>query len=388
MLFKTIVLSIGCLSVAIASQKIGAHRQSSFNVGKTNASGNEKPLIILTVDGGGMRGITSAILIKEIEKKLGNKVVNVVDFFGGTSVGSLIVSMLTAPNKNYDGAFLEGFIKQVGKTVFAKPIKRTIRTLGGLTGSKYSAKPLEDLLKEKLGANTKVGQTKKPVLIVTLDFTHKRPFVFSSLSPDTKRYNLWEAARASSAAPVLFKGHEIQIINGSRRTLVDGGIAAGMSPDLYMLNEIKTKYPKRPVFFISLSAGQDLNPSKTRGKGIFAGSVPKVLKQTIITGLESSIDVTKMTMANEKRIEYHRIDIHLPRDCAYDVDNPSDKNMRCLSQVAQTVVRDEPFNHMVERLQKVLKGHPVDPKAVRAVEPDQFSRPGIATPHSRHTSKK
>ena len=64
----------------------------------------EKKIILLSLDGGGIRGIISCVILKYIEDKLKEihdenaKIGDYVDFIAGTSTGALIASLLLSPS--------------------------------------------------------------------------------------------------------------------------------------------------------------------------------------------------------------------------------------------------------------------------------------------------
>ena len=355
--------------------------QDAIKLTDKNKVSNKDFVVVLAVDGGGIRGIVPAVMIKKIEEEFAHPVTEIFDAFGGTSAGSIAISILNtkdpATQRPYTGVNLVAFIQEIGKKIFARPLKRTIRTVGGVAGSKYSAKPLEDFLKSKLG-ETKISDSIKDLTIVAYDFTNKKTFLFTTGSKKLHDhdYTLWETVRSSTAAPVLFKGHEM-VIGGQRRTMIDGGIGGGMSPDLYLFNEVRKKYPGKKIFFVSLATGQDKNKSKIRGKGVFAGSIPGVLEQTIIQGLEAPIEQGKMILSQDPNVEYHRIDVYLPPECAYPVDNPSPKNLQCLQEVAEDFSKKGPFINMINRLKSVTSGSAFKGGEVKSHD-DEFTNPHLS----------
>ncbi|CAG8443874.1 11424_t:CDS:1 [Scutellospora calospora] len=93
----------------------------------------EDTKFILSIDGGGIRGIIPAKIIAYIEKTVTEKIkeenpeVNIkcadlFDIIAGTSTGSILALSLTVPNDNnrptYDGEFMVKFYKENGNHVF------------------------------------------------------------------------------------------------------------------------------------------------------------------------------------------------------------------------------------------------------------------------------
>ena len=65
---------------------------------------------VLSLDGGGVRGLASVIFLKELEKSLGKTVFELFDFFIGTSAGGLNALHFTINKTSAEE--LEDFIKE------------------------------------------------------------------------------------------------------------------------------------------------------------------------------------------------------------------------------------------------------------------------------------
>ena len=62
--------------------------------------GIKKVVRVLSIDGGGVRGIIPAIILAEIEKRTGKPIAGIFDLISGTSTGGILALGLTAPNEN------------------------------------------------------------------------------------------------------------------------------------------------------------------------------------------------------------------------------------------------------------------------------------------------
>lgn len=323
----------------------------------------EKPVVILSVDGGGVRGMVPVTMIMKMEEQVG-PITEVVDLFAGTSAGSIVVGFLTIPNQQGKQKFTaaEGIklSENAIKNVFQKTTFRTLRTLGGLAGSKYSAKPLEKFLAQYLG-DMKLSDTVKPVLITSVDLKTKEFFNFSTRVAKEwpSMFNLPTrlAIRASTAAPTYFKPLEITLASGAKVTLTDGGLAA-MSPELLALAEARALYPNRKYIMISLSTGRYQGKERIAAKGIFAGSLPKMLKPLIDTTLETQLKLSNMLMELEQKkgdVEYYRIDVAVDK-AGSSLDNVSAKNIQYLQKVGIEAAEKNPiFTKMINRLKEIQK---------------------------------
>lgn len=204
------------------------------------------PKKILSLDGGGIRGALTLGYLKKIETILREKeedqnllLCDYFDLIGGTSTGSIIATMLT-----------------LGKSV--DEIKTMYMELGGLIfGEKrnwwnpldtfkffkaeFSETFLETSLKKYVG-NITIGsdQIKTGLCIVSkrADTNSVWPLINH---PDGKYYlknkniPLWQAIRASSAAPSYFIPQSIDVGGGEIGGFVDGGVSMANNPALTLL---------------------------------------------------------------------------------------------------------------------------------------------------------
>jgi patatin-like phospholipase/acyl hydrolase len=318
-----------------------------------------KPIVVLCIDGGGVRGLIPAIVIEGMEKELGKPITKVTDLVAGTSAGSIIAATLNIPNaageQMYSATEVVGLANGVIKQIFHNSAGRSIRTLGGLTGSKYSAKPLETFLDKYFG-NLKVSQTVKPVLLTSVDLQTNDIFNFSTRLGKAwpSMFNLFvkDGVRASTAAPTFFKPVDLTLASGYKLVLADGGLVA-MSPELLALAEARTLFPNQRYIVISLSTGRYTGKSTIKAKGMSSGSLPQMLKPLITTTLESQLNLSNELMRTQHDVEYYRIDAAVTKEGSA-MDDVSDKNLQNLRNVAANVIATNPnYAKAVARLKEL-----------------------------------
>lgn len=224
---------------------------------KVMAAGDQaKVVTILSVDGGGVRGIIPAIVLAFLEKelqKLDGPDARIADYFdvvAGTSTGGLLTVMLTAPDKDgrplFDGKDLAKFYIDESPKIF--PQKGSIFSkigsgLATVTGPKYDGKYLHSLLRRHLG-DTKLDGALTSVVIPAFDIAHLQPIIFSSFQLENqpaKNALLSDIAIGTSAAPTFFPAHYFETNDGKGGTraynLIDGGVAAN-NPTLLAMNQV------------------------------------------------------------------------------------------------------------------------------------------------------
>ena len=219
---------------------------------------------ILSVDGGGIRGLISALTIAEIEKQLGEKVgkkVRMADYFhlfAGTSTGGLIALALTSP-KQVSAAELASFYTEDGPKIFDRGFGHELGSLFGLSGPKYSLGPLKEAVERRLG-KSKVSEATRDLLVTSYDMTKSEPYFFKrwrALESPDRDFPIAAAALATSAAPTYFPSHGL-----NDRALVDGGVFAA-NPSVAAIAEALGRQSDEParltphdLFLVSIGTGE------------------------------------------------------------------------------------------------------------------------------------
>ena len=197
------------------------------------------PKKILTLDGGGIRGMMTVEVLAGIEKILRDKQKNDklvladwFDFFAGTSTGAIIATCLSL---GMSADEIRSFYLASGEEMFDKAfLLKRFRY-------KYEDEKLAGKLKEVFGATTTLGSSKLRTLLMMVmrNATTDSPWPLSN-NPGAK-YNqldrkdcnlnipLWQLVRASTAAPVYFPPEVIDI-KTHQFVFVDGGITTYNNP--------------------------------------------------------------------------------------------------------------------------------------------------------------
>ena len=173
---------------------------------------------VLSLDGGGFKGMFAAVLLDRLEADLGISVIEHFDLMTGTSTGGIIALGLGAGLRPSE---IVAFYTNHGRSIFAHPRPRTLRRLGR---SKYSAAPLRRALEEAFGDVT-LGDSTVPLAIPAYDLCNDTVYVFRTphapkLLRDG-RERMVDVALATTAAPTYLPAHSLR---GLR--LIDGGMWA------------------------------------------------------------------------------------------------------------------------------------------------------------------
>jgi uncharacterized protein len=228
---------------------------------------------VLSIDGGGIRGIIPAVILAEIEQRLGRTLHNVFDLIAGTSTGGIIaLGIGTSANSGqpYGPADLLQMYEEHGPEIFKKNPLTCVRAF---FGPKYSPAALEKTL-ERFFGKAELSSALTPLLISSYDLATQLPYFFKSHKiAQSSAFNVRvrEAARATSAAPTFFPPFRL-IADGKTHALVDGGIFVN-NPAMAAYAEARNLYPDASEFFIVSVGTGDRNDRityrKAKGWGLF-----------------------------------------------------------------------------------------------------------------------
>ena len=182
---------------------------------------------ILSIDGGGIRGIYPATILAEIEKQLPEPLHKYFDLITGTSTGGIIALGI---GLGYEAAEIVGFYEKYGPKIFGggrkwKAIKHWLST-------KYDNKELEKALEETFGEKH-VGDSYTRLVIPSME-PGEGVYMYKTSHREDFSRDYWrkatEAAMATAAAPTYFPAYT----NETKDILVDGGVWAN-NPILFGL---------------------------------------------------------------------------------------------------------------------------------------------------------
>ncbi|KAJ9550664.1 hypothetical protein OSB04_014709 [Centaurea solstitialis] len=212
-----------------------------------------KLITVLSIDGGGIRGLIPAIILEFLERQLQKidgedaRIADYFDIIAGTSTGGLITSMLAAPNENKRPLFAAKEIKEFYlmkcPKIFPQDCNMLAKIVKNLTGPLYDGNYLRTAIRKKL-KDVKLGDTLTNVAIPTFDIATLQPTIFSTYEMKEKPHlnaKLSDICIATSAAPTYLPAHYFETEDDEGKThkfnLIDGGVAAN-NPTLIAMGEI------------------------------------------------------------------------------------------------------------------------------------------------------
>ncbi|XP_050291662.1 patatin-like protein 3 [Quercus robur] len=218
-----------------------------------------KMVTVLSIDGGGIRGIIPGTLLGFLESKLQEfdgpnaRIADYFDVVAGTSTGGLVTAMLTAPDKDkrpmYAAKDIINFYLENCPKIFPQSrqknfVSSVTSLFGAVVGPKYDGKYLRSLTNGLLG-NLTVKQTLTDVIIPTFDIKLLQPVIFSTNDAklnELKNARLADICIGTSAAPTFLPAHYFETKNAEEKTrsfdLIDGGVAAN-NPTMMAITQIR-----------------------------------------------------------------------------------------------------------------------------------------------------
>lgn len=221
---------------------------------------------ILSIDGGGIRGIIPAMMLSEIEARTGCLIHEMFDMIAGTSTGAIIALGLTKPDGSGSAAYRaqDGvtLYEEVVPLIFGRSLRRKLSTLDGLINERYPTEPVESALQRFLG-ETSLKAALTPVLVTSYDIHRRIPWFFRSwraVDEDDHDFPMKVVARAATAAPTYFAPANLEIGDGNCYSLIDGGVFAN-NPTMCAFVDAMTERPEiRNYLVVSLGTGDSAAP--------------------------------------------------------------------------------------------------------------------------------
>ncbi len=213
---------------------------------------------ILSIDGGGIRGLIPALVLAHIEEKTKKPVSECFDLISGTSTGGILAlgfSKQGEPGQpKYTARDLADIYQSRGQEIFPRSLWKGISSVGGLIDELYSHEGLDRVLDEYFSHDT-LGTGLTKTLITSYDIENREPLFFKSWREEFSSVLMKHAARATSAAPTYFEPALIPI-GDTVKALVDGGVFIN-SPSVSAYVEAKKLFPDEQDFFVlSLGTGE------------------------------------------------------------------------------------------------------------------------------------
>ena len=291
-------------------------------------------MLVLTLDGGGMRGLFEAHVLDALEQALGRPITDVFDLVAGTSTGGVLALGVTVSARS--PRELAELYEEHGPRIFRRTALARVRQL---FVSKYRRTQLDETLRLELGEARLSSAHPRTVVpafslarrdIVWFDSDCRRPFPrvkVADCDPPA-----WQVAAATSAAPTYFEPAQVEGADGE---WLDGGVGAN-DPTPFAMALALDERPDE-VLTLSIGTGGFFPPYPKRFRGLLGiglRSMPNLLLYP--TGLVAHDTAEALAHADPKiRLERIAPD---PSRIPHDLDDASPAALSALRAEAARVV--------------------------------------------------
>ncbi|KAK4488366.1 hypothetical protein RD792_004127 [Penstemon davidsonii] len=339
-----------------------AHRLARDQISKGSRDPrNGRFVTVLSIDGGGIRGIMPAVFLQFLEQKLQDldkdsnlRIADYFDVIAGTSTGGLIATMLTAPNKErrpmYDAKGVVDFYLEHCPKLF--PCSKAVN------GADLNPDPF------KSGELT-IKETLTNVVIPAFDIKRLQPVIFTTKDGKekaNKNARLSDICISTSAAPTFLPAHHFKTENETEYDLIDGGIAAN-NPTLIAISRITsgilagdTEYRRtepldgRELLVLSLGTGiakkaNKYSAAKATRWGLLEwvfhnGNTPLIDAYSDASSDMVDIHISTLFQSIHVKDNYLRIQDDTLSGDASSLDIATQKNLQTLVEIAKNRLKE------------------------------------------------
>ncbi len=325
---------------------------------------------LLSLDGGGVRGILLLATLARLEEQTGKRIVDLFDGIAGTSIGGIIATILTMPDPNdpskpkYSPRQLLNIFFAQGHTMF----QPKWLSFNGILRTKYKTNGIKDFLANMLGRNTFKNRW-LPTVLVTHDLCTYNVKTFST--NDDEDFYTKDLAMATAAAPTYYKPQHVYPINdpsSSGYFVSDGGTSMS-NPALAGIELIHKHYNAalEQIHVFSLGTGMSniklKNDALRRGAGL---SWMWELTSLFMYGQQSADINTSRFFCGHR---YHRLNPPLaPANLVFD--DLSDENKTTLMNANEEMLSKNltEFNEVAQSL--TTAANVKQPRAIHDISRD------------------
>ncbi|KAL5561050.1 hypothetical protein UlMin_030797 [Ulmus minor] len=354
---------------------------------------NGRLVTILSIDGGGVRGIIPGTILAFLEKQLQNldgenaRIVDYFDVIAGTSTGGIVTGMLVSPSETglpLPATQINDFYEKVGPEIFRRSLAdsqsrttegsftdKLIGLIGkGLRQLEQLSKPTYDNdvrpceIRKMVGENL-LADTQTNIVIPAYDAKNLYPIIFSTRQAKKEKLTikLADVLISTSAAPIFFPHSEFKA-DGIDYCLVDGGMAAN-NPTMLAIREgtrmleDESSSNQRPVDYsefliLSLGTGSeklvDGHVDPARNGGLFHWIVKlgegllhsAPLVDVLFRAADDMVDIyTAFTLGNyNSRNNFLRVQDYKLKPSESKLDDASEENLKRLKERGKTLLNE------------------------------------------------
>ncbi|MGL4226035.1 MAG: patatin-like phospholipase family protein [Rickettsia sp.] len=362
------------MTTAIHTQRAFEHLKQEIvdnikidNTAHDNTSESIKGNRILSLSGGGVKGIAELVVLAEIEERTGKSISELFPIITGTSVGGLIGALLTIPKEQ--GSNIAKYSAKDALKIFTDAVPKIFAHhwydgIKQIFTHKHSQGPLKEILEHHL-AELRLDDTTSRLIIPVTDLASpdKEVKIFDSQDSYSPHIRVQDVLLATTAAPTYFKpvtnkehikGYENQ--EDALYAYADGGLGANR-PAYEVLKILKNGHSRAEnakilddTMVLSLNFDNDREASSSIPKIGFDGVIGWLVKGKLVSRLmQSSEDSSTAEVRVDLPGDDEFVEVKLPiTKETSSLDNSNHKNIDALIAVGCKYIEEH-----TEQLQKL-----------------------------------
>ena len=312
---------------------------------------------ILSIDGGGIKGIVPAVvllhlekLLKQLSKNQNSRIHDYFDLFSGASTGAIIIAGLLSPDKNnhpkYSPEEILDLYLENGHIIFNSSFFQEIKSVSGIVNVKYDPEGLESVFEKYFGKSELKGLL-KPSLIPVYDLSRGKNYFFRQQKALTSpRHNFYvkDLLRGATSALSYFPPAQISTVNDrEHRCFIDGGVFAN-NPALSAYAEFRyhnSNLHAKDTMMLSLGTGRkttNLDCEVTANWGaaewLYQGSY-------LTSNAVASASDYQLNAVYDNKPNYLRLDASFDDEQSSSMDNTDKEYLDYLISLGESIVKEK-----------------------------------------------
>jgi len=316
---------------------------------------------ILSIDGGGIRGLIPATILSVIEQRTGKRCAQLFDIIAGTSTGGILALGLTKPDQFGRPQLAANDLRDVYKRDAPHIFRNPASWWENLIRPKYvSSSGISRVMRDNLG-DTRLKDAVSDILIPCYDIEQRSPHIFRShwaRRQEQHDFHMSDVACAAAATPTMFEPVRLPRPGADGHiSLVDGGVFAN-NPSLLAFAEVNKMFAAQDDNYLVVSLGTGASMERMRRKyltdwGYVRWSIP-MIELVSESSSEAVHEQMRYLLPPTHYQRYYRFQVDLPDDVYYALDNPSQGNMAGLIDAAEKLLSDPQTEKEISTLCELL----------------------------------
>ena len=303
-----------------------------------------KKFRILSIDGGGLRGMVPLMVLEKIEEQTGKRIHELFDMVVGTSTGGIIVCGVLASEDGKTPRLTLSQLMSLYRTKaneifpYRKGPRKWFQTARNIFRPKYRPDGLDRNLVEYfdgLGLSSML----KPGIVTTYDVKNNEVIMFKSRlaiwNKDMFDAPLRDVCRATSAAPTYLPAYKMSY-TGKERVLIDGGVYVNNPAMSAIADAVKCGINLSDIEVLSLGTGTHVERRADATKWGF-GHWAKPISEVMMAGTSAATSYECDYMLKK----HVRVQVRIPNEDMKEMDDSRKSTLDYIAGLVDTQVLDK-----------------------------------------------